>query len=76
MTMPIAITNKNDTKEALIAIGQELINRAEDITRDLEHVISITIYAELNPTEVVNFNIKKNYIAYLEGEKNNKKVGI
>lgn len=67
MTTPIAIANKNDAKEALIAIGQELINRAEDITSDLEHVTSITICAELNPTEVVNFNVTKNYIAYLGG---------
>lgn len=73
MTTPITIANKNDAKEALIAIGQELINRAEDITRDLEHVTSITICAELDPTEVVNFNITKNYIAYLVGGKNDGK---
>ena len=68
MKTPIMIANCSDAKKALIAIGQELINRANDISRDLNHVTSITIHAELNPTEIVNFDIIKNYAAYLEEE--------
>ena len=66
MSEQIEIIDKESTKNAIIAIGQELIKRANDITNDLERVSSIEIYALLNPTEVANFDIKKNYTAYLE----------
>ena len=60
------IEGKKSVKEGIIAIGQSLIERAEDITKDLEEVISITIYAKLNPSEVVNFEITKNYTARIK----------
>ena len=70
--MIIKVNSEKNAKDGIIAIGQELIARAEDITRDLERVSSITIYAQLNPSEVVNFDITKNYTANFiedEGEK-------
>lgn len=69
MEEPIMIANCNDVKKSLIAIGQELINRADDISRDNNRVTSIIIHAELNQAEIVNFDITKNYVAYLEEEK-------
>ena len=58
--MVINISGKQSAKDGIIAIGQELIKRAEDITNDLERVNSITIFAQLNPNEIVNFDITKN----------------
>ncbi len=59
-------TSKEKTKKSIIAIGQELIKRAADITNDLESVTNIEINAELTPDEITNFNIKKKYIATYE----------
>lgn len=57
---------KENVKKAIIAIGQELIKRADDITNDIKFVANIEISAKLTPDEVTNFNIKKNYIAMYE----------
>ena len=64
--MVVEVKGEKTAKDGIIAIGQELIKRAEDITKDLKDVSSITIYAQLNPGEVVNFDITKNYTAILE----------
>lgn len=66
--MTVEVKSEKTAKDGIIAIGQELIKRAEDITKDLERVSSITIYAQLNPSEVVNFDITKNYTVTLEEE--------
>ena len=68
MSRAVVIRNKEEVKNGIIAIGQELIKRAEDISTDIERVSTITIYAVLNPSEVVNFDITKNYKAFLEEE--------
>ena len=44
LKQPIAILKKEDVKKGIIAIGQELIKRADDITNDLERVGTITIH--------------------------------
>ena len=66
--MKIIIKNEETAKNGIIAIGQSLIERAEEITRDLDRVQSITIFAQLNPDEIINFDITKNYIAELKKE--------
>ena len=70
--MKIIVTNNEAIKKGIIAIGQSLIERAEEISRDLNRVTSITIYAQLNPSEIVNFDITKNYIAELKEENKEK----
>lgn len=60
--------NSKNAKEAIISIAEELIRRAEDITNDLDHVRSIHIEADLNPCEIVNFNVNKNYIVPFDKE--------
>lgn len=57
---------KENAKKSIIAIGQELIKRADDITNDLKFVTNIEINANLTPYEITNFDIKKNYIATYE----------
>lgn len=60
---------KKNAKKSIIAIGQELIKRADDITNDLKFVTNIEINANLTPYEITNFDIKKKYTAmYEEGE--------
>ena len=66
--MKIIIKNEETAKNGIIAIGQSLIEKAEEITRDLERVASITIFAQLNPGEIINFDITKNYTAELKEE--------
>ena len=51
--MEIIVTNNEATKKGIIAIGQSLIERAEEISRDLERV---------------NFDITKNYTAEFKEE--------
>lgn len=60
MKKSICVGQEN-CKKAIESIGQDLINRAEDISKDLKFVKSITIYAQLNPAEVVNYDVTKNY---------------
>ena len=60
---------KENVKKSIIAIGRELIKRADDITNDLKFVTNIEINANLTPYETTNFDIKKKYTAmYEEGE--------
>lgn len=66
--MEIIIKNEEAIKKGIIAIGQSLIERAEEISRDLDKVTSITIFAQLNPSEIVNFDITKNYTAEFKEE--------
>lgn len=66
MKEPLTPTGKENVKKSIIAIGQELIERANDITNDLEFVQSIEINAKLTVEAVTNFDIKKNYIARFE----------
>lgn len=69
--MDINIKNEETAKQGIIAIGQSLIERAEEISRDLDRVTSITIHAQLNPCEIVNFDITKNYIAEFKEDNEN-----
>lgn len=62
----ITIIGKENVNKAIKAIGQELIIRADDISNDIDKVNTITINAILTPTEIVNFDITKNYIATFE----------
>lgn len=66
MEEPLVPIGKEKVKKSIIAIGQELIKRADDITNDIKFVANIEISAKLTPDEVTNFNIKKNYIATYE----------
>lgn len=64
--MFIRTHDKESAKKNIIAIGQELIKRADDITNDLDKVIEIKIVASLKYDEIANFDIIKNYQACFE----------
>lgn len=72
MTKPAIAIGKENCKKSIESIGQDLINRAEEITKDLEHVKSITIYANITPTEVVTYDVTKNYsVNFIENKEEN-----
>lgn len=52
---------KEEIEIAIKSIGQALIDKAEEITSDLKYVRNIEIKAKIEPDEIVNFDIKKNY---------------
>lgn len=64
----IIANNEEHCIKSIKAIGQNLIDRAEDICNDLDKVSSITIYANINPDNVVNFDVTKNYLASLKND--------
>ena len=66
MKEAVTPVGKENVKKSIIAIGQELTERADDITNDLKLVANIEIYAKLTPDEITNFDIKKNYTATYE----------
>ncbi len=65
------VTSKEEAEKAMIAVGQEIIRRAKDITNDLDRVTSIKIDAEIEtfPEGYISVNINKNYIAEFQDTK-------
>lgn len=53
---------KENIIESIKSIGQDLINRAEDISNDLDGVTSITIYSRIENGVVINYDVTKNYM--------------
>ena len=64
----VKVYSKEEAKQAVIAIGQELIRRAEDICNDLDRVSSITIMSTITADEEVSLSVAKNYTAMYEGK--------
>lgn len=48
-------------KKALISIGQEIIDRAEELSKDLCNVKAINIKGSITTDELVSLNIEKQY---------------
>ena len=67
MRIPASVIN-DGVETSIKAIGQALIDRAQDIAKDVDDVTTITIYALLNSSDIVNFDITKNYIAKINKE--------
>lgn len=55
------ITVNNEVAKCIKSIGQDLINRADDISNDLENVSSITIYSKIVGRYIINYDVTKNY---------------
>lgn len=52
---------KECIKEHIVEIGQDLINRAEEIAKDIDQVREIKINATLTPHEIICYNVTKTY---------------
>lgn len=63
---------KENVRLAIKSIGYDLINRADDIVNDLKFANQIKIEALITGDEIVNYDVKKNYLApiYTEKEEN------
>ena len=68
MKQYIQVLGPDKCKQAIETIGQNLVERAEDITNDLEDVKKITIHAEINPAEIASFQVVKEYTATFKHE--------
>lgn len=55
------ITINSEVAKCIKSIGQDLINRADDISNDLENVTSITIYSKIVGDKIINYDVTKNY---------------
>ncbi|MBR3697582.1 MAG: hypothetical protein IKM97_04920 [Clostridia bacterium] len=62
----VRVYNNENAKQAVIAIGQELIRRADDICSDLDRVNSIDIASKITADEEVSLSVTKNYTAMFE----------
>lgn len=71
--MPMLKKDK-DLEKWVKAIGQNIIDKAEDIGRDTNKVRTVTIYACITPEEILNFDITKNYGVEMMEEKESKEV--
>lgn len=68
------VPNAENLKDCLISVGRDIIRKADYIAQEGgEHVSSVTIHAELTPSEILNFNITKNYLANFEFKKEKQK---
>ena len=55
--------------DAIKAIGEKLIEQADEITKDLDGVRTITINSEIEYGSIINYDITKNYGVGYVGEK-------
>lgn len=55
------ITANSEVAKCIKAIGQDLINRADDISNDIKDVSSITIYSKIVGGDIINYDVTKNY---------------
>lgn len=70
------VCSEKEAETAMIAVGQEIIRRAQETCVNLDRVTSIKIDAEILPFPdgVITVNIKKNYVAEFK-EKENEENG-
>lgn len=57
-------------KEVITAIGQNIIDRADEVSKNCENVSKITISADITPDTVVDYSINKTYYATINVKKN------
>ena len=54
-------TINSEVAKCIKAIGEDLIKRADDISRDLDRVSSISISSVIHGGEIINYDVNKNY---------------
>lgn len=54
-------TLNSEVAKCIKAIGEDLIKRADDISRDLDRVKTISIYSVIQGGEIINYDVNKNY---------------
>lgn len=71
----IATKEKLETniKEIMTAIGKNIIDRADEVSKNCENVSEITISANIAPNMVANYSINKTYYATIDVKENEAK---
>ena len=71
----IATKEKLETniKEIMTAIGQNIIDRADEVSKNCENVSEITISANITPNMVANYSINKTYYVTIDVKENEAK---
>ena len=66
------VCSEKEAETAMIAVGQEIIRRAQETCVNLDRVTSIKIDAEILPFPdgAITVNIKKNYVAEFNKKEN------
>lgn len=54
-------TINSEVAKCIKAIGKDLIKRADDISKDLDRVGTITISSIICGGEIINYDVNKNY---------------
>ena len=54
-------TINTEVAKCIKAIGEDLIKRADDISRDLDRVRSIDIRSTIECGSIINYDVNKNY---------------
>lgn len=57
-------------KEVITAIGQNIIDRADEVSKNCENLSKITISADITPGTIVDYSINKTYYATIDVKKN------
>ena len=73
MAEEIEQTPNEKVADCIKSIGQDLINRADDISRDINLVGSITIIGKIEAGEIINYDVVKNYRPFMYCEDMNPK---
>lgn len=60
-------TPEEDIKLAIEAIGQTIIDKAEELSKDIDDVTKITIHSDIGLDKVLDVEISKTYIAKTKG---------
>lgn len=64
---------EQNIKEIITAIGQNIIDRADEVSKNCENVSEITISANITPNMVANYSINKTYYATIDVKENEAK---
>ena len=64
---------EQNIKEIITAIGQNIIDRADEVSKNCENVSEITISANITPNMVANYSINKTYYVTIDVKENEAK---
>ena len=71
--MQIVVPNKDNIRETIKAIGQAIIDKADDVANDVKDVRTITLYSIIESDSATTIDITKSY--YVREYEDKKELG-